>query len=124
MGFARSISRRSYDPRNQVGAIVVTDDNTQVLAVGYNGNYAGGPNQVESESPGESGMLHAEINCLLKMDYNNPKRKKMYVTLSPCRMCAKAIINAGIDEVVYDEAYRDTSGVILLEEAGISVKKY
>ena len=69
-------------------------------------------------------MLHAEINCLLKMDYNNPKRKKMYVTLSPCRMCAKAIINAGIDEVVYDEAYRDTSGVALLEEAGISVKKY
>ena len=124
MDFARSISRRSYDPRNQVGAIVVTDDNTQVLAVGYNGNYAGGPNQVESESPGESGMLHAEINCLLKMDYNNPKRKKMYVTLSPCRMCAKAIINAGIDEVVYDEAYRDTSGVVLLEEAGISVKKY
>ena len=75
MDFARSISRRSYDPRNQVGAIVVTDDNTQVLAVGYNGNYAGGPNRVESESPGESGMLHAEINCLLKMDYNNPKRK-------------------------------------------------
>ena len=124
MDFARSISRRSYDPRNQVGAIVVTDDNTQVLAVGYNGNYAGGPNQVESESPGESGMLHAEINCLLKMDYNNPKRKKMYVTLSPCRMCAKAIINAGIDEVLYGEAYRDTSGVALLEEAGISVKKY
>ena len=124
MDFARSISRRSYDPRNQVGAIVVTDDNTQVLAVGYNGNYAGGPNQVESESPGESGMLHAEINCLLKMDYNNPKRKKMYVTLSPCRMCAKAIINAGIDEVLYGEAYRDTSGVVLLEEAGISVKKY
>lgn len=124
MDFARSISRRSYDPRNRVGAIVVTDDNTQVLAVGYNGNYSGGPNHVESLSPGESGMLHAEINCLLKMDYNNPKNKTMYVTLSPCRMCAKAIINAGIDEVVYEEEYRDLSGVILLEESGISVKKY
>ena len=124
MDFATTISRRSYDPRNQVGAIVVTDDNTQVLAVGYNGNYSGGPNEVESHDPGESGMLHAEINCLLKMDYNNPKKKKMYVTLSPCRMCAKAIINSGIDEVIYKQGYRDLSGIILLEQAGISVKKY
>ena len=121
MSFACSISRRSYDPRHQVGAIIVTDDNTQVLAVGYNGNYAGGPNEVESTTPGESGMLHAEINALLKMDYNNPKKKKMYVTLSPCRMCAKAIINAGIMEVVYGEEYRDRSGLDVLESVGIKV---
>ena len=124
MEFAHSISKRSYDPRHRVGAVVVTDDNTQVLAVGYNGNYAGGPNCVESSSPGESGMIHAEINALIKCDYNNPKRKKMYVTLSPCRMCSKAIINAGIDEIVYDEEYRDTSGIELLKEANILVKKW
>ena len=76
MKTASILSERSYDPRHRVGAIVVTDDNTQVLAVGYNGNYSGGPNQVESVTPGESGMLHAEINALLKMDYNNPKTKK------------------------------------------------
>jgi dCMP deaminase len=107
-----------------VGAVVVSDDNTQVLAVGYNGNYAGGPNEVESETPGESGMLHAEINALLKLDYNNPKRKVMYVTLSPCRMCAKAIVNSGIDEVVYDEEYRDTSSLTILHDAGIRVSKF
>ena len=124
MEFAHSISRRSYDPRHQVGAIVVTEDNTQVLAVGYNGNYAGGPNAVESIAPGESGMLHAEINCLLKMDYNNPKKKTMYVTLSPCRMCSKAIINSGINKVIYDESYRDHRGIELLEHAGIEVRKF
>ena len=121
---AKSISKRSYDPRFQVGAIVVTDDNTQVLAVGYNGNYSGGPNKVESEIPGESGMLHAEINALLKMDYNNPKRKKLYITLSPCRMCAKAIINSGIDEVVFKDEYRDSSGLDLLRNTGILVRKF
>ena len=78
MQFAKTISERSYDPRHQVGAVVITEDNCQVLAVGYNGNYSDGPNEVESESPGESGMIHAEINALLKMDYNNPKKKKMY----------------------------------------------
>ena len=117
-----SISCRSYDPRHQVGAVIVAGDNTQVLAVGYNGNYAGGPNEVESTIPGQSGMLHAEINALLKMDYNVPKRKKMYITLSPCRMCAKAIVNAGIDEIFYAIEYRDTSGLKILEDSGIKTK--
>jgi len=122
MEMARLISRRSYDPRHQVGTIVVTSDNSQVLSIGYNGNYKGGPNEVESGVPGESGMLHSEINALLKMDYNNPKRKVMYVTLSPCRMCAKAIVNAGISEVVYGSEYRDTSGLDLLRSVGVVVR--
>jgi len=124
MDFAKSISRRSYDPRFQVGAVVVTNDNTQVLSVGYNGNHSGGPNEVESEEPGQSGMLHAEINALLKMDYNNPKSKTMFITLSPCRMCAKAIVNAGIETVVYDEQYRDTSGLKILTDSGVSVVSF
>ena len=124
MDFSCSIARRSVDPRHQVGAVVVTDDNTQVLAVGYNGNYKGGPNEVESLSPGESGMIHAEINALPKMDYNNPKKKIMYVTLSPCRMCAKAIVNSGISTVVYLEEYRDTSSLKILRDEGIEVIKF
>ena len=121
--FAKSISRRSYDPRHQVGAVVVTEDNTQVLAIGYNGNYKGGPNEVDSEIPGESGMIHAEINALLKMDFNNPKRKKMYITMSPCRMCAKAIVNAGIDDIIFSEKYRDASGLEILESAGVNISQ-
>ncbi len=123
MKTALTISERSYDPRHKVGAIVVTKDNTQVLAVGYNGNYSGGPNEVESAVPGESGMLHAEINALLKMDYNNPKDKKMYVTLLPCRLCAKAIINAGIKEVIYSELYRDTSSLEILNSQGVLTRQ-
>jgi len=120
MEFAHTISKRSYDPRFQVGAVIVTDDNTQVLSVGYNGNYSGGPNEAESTEPGQSGMLHAEINALLKMDYNNPKRKKLYLTLSPCRICAKAIVNAGVDEVYYGVLYRDESGLEILTHSGIN----
>tara|TARA_Y100000590_G_C15703555_1_gene1007693 strand:- start:1210 stop:1749 length:540 start_codon:yes stop_codon:yes gene_type:complete len=124
MDFAHSIAERSYDPRHKVGAVVVADDNTQVLAVGYNGNWRGGPNEVESKTPGESGMLHAEINALLKMDYNSHKKKIMYVTLSPCKMCAKAIVNAGIDKVIYDEEYRLKDGLQILKQAGIQVQKF
>jgi len=124
MNFAKIIAKRSYDQRYKVGAVVVTNDNTQVLSVGYNGNYAGGPNETESQAPGESGMIHAEINSLLKLDYNNPKIKVMYVTLSPCKMCAKSMINAGINEVVYYEDYRDNEGLDILKSSGIKVRKF
>ena len=124
MSVAHTISQRSIDPRYQVGAIIVSDDNTQLLALGYNGNYKGGPNSVESLNPGESGLIHAEQNALIKLDYNNPKRKKMYVTLSPCSHCAKMIVNANIEEVVYAEEYRDTTGIDIMETAGVSVRRF
>jgi dCMP deaminase len=124
MKVAQSVAERSVDPRHQVGAIVVTEDNTQLLSLGYNGNFAGGPNKIESETPGESGLIHGEINCVIKLDYNNPKKKKMYVTLSPCRDCAKVLVNAGIQEVIYGEEYRDTSGLDILRESGIVIRQH
>ena len=124
MQFASSIAQRSYDPRFQVGTCIVTEDNCQVLAIGYNGDQKGGQNQIESKEPGHSGFIHAEINALIKMDYNNPKKKKMYLTLAPCRQCAKAIVNGGINEVVFADRYRDMSGVELLRDSGIIVNQY
>lgn len=124
ISFAKTISERSYDPRNKVGAVIVTEDNTQVLGIGYNGGWAGGPNEVESLEPGMSGMIHAEINALIKMNYSHHKGKKLYVTLSPCRGCAKAIINGGIDSVIYLDDYRDSSGIDLLLEGGVWVTKF
>ena len=124
MEVAHVIAQRSYDERHKVGAVVVSEDNTQLLSLGYNGNYSGGPNIADSNEPGQSGFLHAEINALLKLDYNNPKRKKLYLTLSPCQMCAKAIINAGIDEVIYSEVYRDQTGINLLKESGILTRTF
>lgn len=121
MRIAHIIADRSYDPRLKVGAIIVSSDNTQMLSVGYNGNYKGGPNQHESTEPGASGFIHAEINALLKCDFNFPKKKHMYVTHSPCRMCSKCIVNGGIATVFYDHPYRDTSGLDLLREAGVEV---
>ena len=123
MSMAEIIAQRSHHPTFKVGAIIVTDDNTQVLSVGYNGNAAGLPNIPDSSVPGCSGLIHAEINALLKLDYNNPKNKKMYLTLSPCLDCAKAIINSGIKEVIYKEDYRDSKGIEILSSV-ISVKKY
>lgn len=124
MKVAHAVAERSVDKRHQVGAVVVTEDNTQLLSLGYNGNFKGGPNKAESDEPGESGLIHAEVNALIKLDYNNPKIKKMYITLSPCRPCAKLLVNSGINEVIYDEKYRDTSGLDILRESGIVIRQH
>jgi len=58
------------------------------------------------------------------MDYNNPVEKRMYVTLSPCTRCAKAIVNAGIRQVIYDVKYRDERGITLLQNSGIEVRQF
>ena len=122
--FVTNISKRSPDQKFQVGAVIVTEDNTQVLALGYNGDHKGGPNQRDSLETGRSGFIHAEVNALIKCDFNNPKKKKMYLTHSPCPVCAKCIVNAGIEEVLYIRDYKpDMSGVKILKECGVAVKK-
>ena len=123
MKMAETIAERSHHPNFKVGAIIVTSDNTQVLSLGYNGNAKGMSNTPKSTKPGECGLLHAEINALIKLDYNNPKDKVMYVTLSPCEYCAKAIVNSGIKKVVIKNMYRDSSGVNILNDSGIIISK-
>ena len=121
MSIAKTIAMRSYDTRLMVGAIVVSDDNTRLLSLGYNGNYKGGPNEPDSFDPGRSGFIHAEVNALVKCDYNFFRKKIMYVTHSPCLSCAKLIVNADISRVIYEEEYRDKSGIDLLLACGIDV---
>jgi dCMP deaminase len=89
--------------------------------MGYNGNYRGGPHIHESSDPGQSGFIHAEVNALVKCDFNFPKKKHMYLTHSPCRACAKLIVNAEISRVIYDLQYRDVSGLEILSSVGIEV---
>ena len=112
---------RSSDPRLKVCAIIVPEDNTGILALGYNGTAKGLSNEPDSLVPGQSGMIHAEQNCLIKCPFHYPVAKHMYVTHSPCLQCARLIVNANIRRVVYGQLYRDTSGLDVLRQAGVEV---
>lgn len=125
MKFAHSIAKRSCDQKYQVGAVIVNSENTQVLSIGYNGDQKGGSNKRDSTETGQSGFIHAEINALIKMNYNNPCKKKMYLTLSPCEVCAKAIVNAGINELIYANFYaHGKNSIRILNQAGIVVRRH
>lgn len=108
---------RSCDEKFKVASLIVSEDNTQVLSLGYNGNYKGGPNERESLETGKSGYIHSEVNALIKCDFSFPKKKVMYVTHSPCISCSKLIINADISKVICKNIYKpDTEGLRLLVE--------
>ena len=124
MGFATTISRRSTCARASVGCVIVSDDNSMVLGLGYNGGAKGLGNACLSAEPGNCGHLHAEINALIKANFHDPAHKKAYITTSPCFICAEALVNANVGEVIFGIAYRDQSGVALLRDAGVAVRQF
>ena len=122
--FATLVASRSHHPVFKVGAVVVDSNNTRVLSIGYNGDYCKGPNDIKGELPvGESLLIHAEENALLKLDYHTHGERTLYLTLSPCLMCAKLILNAKIQRVVYLDTYRSSDGLDLISKY-LKVDKY
>lgn len=123
MRMAEELAKRSTCARNQVGTVITNPDLTQVLGVGYNGNARGLPNACDSTEPGRCGCLHSEQNALIKAGAMLPG-KVMFVTTSPCVMCAKMTINANVARVFYRSTYRDSAGLDVLRRGGVEPVHY
>ncbi|MBN2397719.1 MAG: cytidine/deoxycytidylate deaminase family protein [Deltaproteobacteria bacterium] len=129
------VSRRSTCLRRKVGAILVRDK--RILATGYNGPPAGithcsevGCLRDKLKVPsGERHELcrglHAEQNAIIQAALHGVSTKgaTIYCTNHPCIICAKMIINSGIESFVYKEDYRDELAEEMLREAGIEGRK-
>jgi dCMP deaminase len=119
---ARIWASNSYCIRRQVGALLVKDK--MIISDGYNGTPSGFENKCEDENDHtKSYVLHAEANAITKVakSNNSSDGSTLYITTSPCMECAKLIIQAGIARVVYEEKYRITDGLDLLERAKIEL---
>lgn len=123
MRMAEELAKRSTCARTQVGSVIATGDLTQVLGIGYNGNARGLPNTCDSPEPGRCGCLHAETNAVIKAGAQIGG-KVMFVTISPCVMCAKMIINSNVERVYFRAAYRDPAGVETLQRGGVQAVLY
>ena len=121
---ATSWAKLSHCNRKQVGAIIVKD--AIIISDGYNGTPAGFDNCCENEN-GETHwyVLHAEANAILKVakSTNNCKDATLYLTHSPCKDCSKLVLQSGIKRLVYQEAYKDTSGIDFLKSAGLDIEQ-
>jgi dCMP deaminase len=123
MRMAEELAKRSTCARLQVGTVVTDARLENVLAIGYNGNARGLPNHCDSTVPGQCGCIHSEVNALIKAP-GSMKDKVVFVTNSPCVMCAKLIINSGVTHVFYRKAYRDPSGIEVLAQGGVTPVLY
>ena len=133
MGVAKLSGMRSKDPNTQVGCCIVSQDN-KILSMGYNGFPTGCSDDEFSWSrEGEDNKYyystHSELNAILNYRGGSLEGSSIYVTLFPCNECAKAIIQSGIKEVVYDsDKYAETFGVIaskkMLNAAGVKLRRY
>lgn len=136
MDIAQVVKRRGNCLRRQVAAVIVKDQ--QIVSTGYNGTprgvkncYEGGCARCASDvSSGEDLdeciCSHAEENAIAQAAYHGTALKDagIYVTISPCLMCAKMIINSGIVEVVYEEEYQFGEQTrALFSEAGVTYRK-
>lgn len=123
MRMAEELAKRSTCTRLQVGTVVTDARLENVLAIGYNGNARGLPNRCDSAVPGQCGCIHSEVNALVKAP-GAIIDKVLFVTNSPCVMCAKMIINSGVTHIYFRRAYRDPTGVELLASAGVTPVLY
>lgn len=133
MGLAHLSAKRSKDPSTQVGATIV-DSQKKIVGIGYNGFPSGvSDDEMPWTRDGEfletkyPYVVHAELNAIL-----NATTKlhgcTIYVSLFPCHECAKAIIQSGIKEIVYEcDKYASTDSVVaskrMLNQAGVALRQ-
>ena len=136
MGVAMLSGMRSKDPNTQVGCCIVSQDN-KILSMGYNGLPIGCsddefPWAREGEDPLDTKYVyttHSELNAILNYSGGSLAGAKLYVSLFPCNECAKAIIQSGIKEVIYDcDKDAHTPAVMaskrMMDAAGVRYHQY
>lgn len=122
MKFALLLSARSTCERLRVGCVITSSDFQRIYSYGYNGNARGFPNKCDSSEPGKCGCIHAEANALIKCSTIDSK-KVIFITQSPCKMCAKMIVNSGASRVYYFSNYRSDEGLDVLSKGNIAISR-
>lgn len=132
---AMLVSERSTCLRHHVGAVIVK--NKRILTTGYNGAAAGTKDCLEqgclrNELGIASGTrheicraIHAEQNAIIQAGLHgvNVEGGTIYCTHSPCILCAKMLVNAGVKRFVTYADYPDQSSLELFKEAGVQIQK-
>jgi dCMP deaminase len=83
----------------------------RVLATGYNGSVSGMPHCDDVGHDIVNGhckrTIHAEMNAIIQCAIHGVSSKGaiVYVTHYPCYDCAKALVNAGVLVVNYEQTY-------------------
>lgn len=120
------ISELSNASTKKVACMALHRNFTKIASFGYNGSYMSAPineetgTEEESLEPGQSGFIHAEVNMIAKFREHDPENYIVLLTLSPCKMCTKILVNSGFKYVFWVEDYREQSHLHIFDECGIT----
>ena len=89
-----------------VGAIIVKDN--KVIGKGRN-------RVIENQNVSSHAEIEAIIDASKKIKNYRLNKSTMYVTLEPCHMCLKAMIDARIDEVIFATLEPKTGSIISID---------
>ena len=124
MQLAVTMAQRSTCSRLNVGTVVASSDYRKILAVGYNGNATGLPNNCDRNETGNCGCLHSEENAVINCDSPRSTEKIVFVTHLPCVACAKRLINlGGVQKIYYSQNYRCRNAIHIIEQVGIEIEQ-
>ncbi len=129
MEITNLVATRSTCDRAFVGCLIVNDDN-RIVSTGYNGSVKKNPHCDDIGHRMRDGhciaTIHAEMNALLycAKEGISVKDCSAYVTHFPCLNCTKALIQAGIKKIYFQNDYRvDEYAMELLSINGIEIEK-
>jgi len=111
--FARTevIAKNSHDSETQVGAILIDNKSGSVKAEGYNGFVRGADDKkLPSTRPEKyKYMIHAEMNLICNAVRSGISMDKctVFCTLSPCKNCARALYQTGVETIYFKNKYGD-----------------
>jgi dCMP deaminase len=131
MAIATQVAGRSTCLRRHTGAVLVKD--RRILASGYNGTprglkHCGEVGCLREQRGIASGSnhelcrgIHAEQNAIIQAALHGIaiEGSTIYTTHQPCVLCAKMLINAGVEDIVFGQPYPDPLSEEMLAEAGI-----
>ncbi len=123
MALAQVAALRSEDPYRKVGAAALDADN-RVIGTAYNGLAPGfdpPPGFWNDRSGRQKFMLHAEINlCSL---FRRGEARIVATTTMPCTACMQTLCSYGIEEIYYNEIYRESDAPEIADLYGIKLEQ-
>lgn len=122
---ALAVSEDSPDEQTKVGSILINKESGAVIASGYNGFVRGADDENLPKTRPEkyNYIVHSEQNLIFNCARHGISTKNcaIFVTLSPCQQCTRALYQSGVTTIYFKDKYRDFDSQVNLGDLLVEI---
>ena len=126
MDMVEIVANRSHDEETQVGALLIKNDSSAIIATGYNGFVRGAPDEIlPCTRPHKyEYILHAEQNLIFNCAKHgiNTENTTLICTHTPCKLCMRMLFSCGITQVIAKTLYKDWQEILLMDDLRVDYR--